>query len=246
MDNCVTPNSCDTPSTIQDVTGYELPDIHLALVEKRADLVNGFIVDKETGEILGEYAQASASHTLSRPRPHKAPDECLSVDDWHNYRDQHVDRRELPSHTKSALLDAQDAALGERFRNGEDYRISRPMMALLLKLHEIALYRNVIVMTQTDLSKHLEVNESNLSAKLAKLVEAGLLRVFTSRTGNMRKGEIKLLINPRLVFRGNDYLQGNAIETWYRHQTVEAGHQIQHDSQFVMHDHRVRPVQIAA
>ncbi|MCY1378778.1 hypothetical protein D9M69_664410 [compost metagenome] len=129
-------------------------------------------------------------------------------------------------------------ALGKYFRKSGDYRVSKPMMTLLLQLHELVLYRNVIVMSQADLSKHLEVAESNLSAKLAKLVEAGLLKVFTSRNGEMRKSEIKLLINPWLVFRGSDALRDNAVKTWYRHQMRRA-------SQTGNHDH-VAAVPIAA
>ncbi|AYF87515.1 hypothetical protein D6Z43_10285 [Pseudomonas sp. DY-1] len=237
MDNCVTP-ACDTPSATPHNTALSHAEIHDALVEKRAVIVGCFVVDNETGEIIGEYAQTLASHALSRPSPHRAPDEVLSVDEWEDYLRQHVDRRKLPPHTTHALYYVQDTALGEHFRKSGDYRVSKPMMMLLLQLHELVLYRNVIVMSQTDLSTHLAVAESNLSAKLAKLVEAGLLKVFTSRNGDMRKGEIKLLINPWLVFRGSDALRDNAVKTWYRHQ-------MRRDSQARDHDH-VAAVPIAA
>ncbi|MNT99089.1 hypothetical protein D3C72_2418460 [compost metagenome] len=52
--------------------------------------------------------------------------------------------------------------------------------------------------------------------KLKVLEEANMLRVTTSRSGNIRTGEIKLAINPRLVFRGDDSTRRGYVEDWYR------------------------------
>ncbi|MFI8609022.1 hypothetical protein ACIGFL_11970 [Pseudomonas sp. NPDC077649] len=216
MENRVIP-SCNTPSNTPHITGPSLAAIHAAIIEKRADVVGGFIVDIKTGEIIGEYIQSPTPLTPFHPSFHRAPDEVLSVDEWADYLKQHVDRRKLPTHTTHALYAAQDMALGMRFRKGGNSQISKPMLALLLQLHELVLYRNVIVMPQADLSERLGVAESNLLTKLAKLVDAGLLKVFTSRSGAMRKGEVKLLLNPWLVFRGSDPLRDAAVDTWYRH-----------------------------
>ncbi|MNI95709.1 hypothetical protein D3C73_1540260 [compost metagenome] len=52
--------------------------------------------------------------------------------------------------------------------------------------------------------------------KLKVLEEANMLRVTTSRNGNIRTGEIKLVINPRLVFRGSDSTREAYLKDWYR------------------------------
>lgn len=210
--------TCLTPGQPLRKTKFSPAEIHTALIEQLAVVVDDFVVNKETGEIMGEYIRTPATYTQSRPLQHRAPDEVLSVDEWEAYISEHVDRRKLPANTTHALYDAQDMALGVRFRNGASYLISKPMMTLLLRLHELVRYRNVIVASITSISKHLGVAESNLSAKLAKLVEAKLIKVFTSRNGGMRMGEIKILIQPKLMFRGSDSLKDSAINSWYRDQ----------------------------
>ncbi|MNC52798.1 Firmicute plasmid replication protein (RepL) [compost metagenome] len=96
-----------------------------------------------------------------------------------------------------------------------DYRITLPQQRLLEKLHSLVLYRNVIFMTQADLAGELGTAESNLMKKLRVLMDANMLKVRTSRDG-IRTGEIVLIINPRLVFRGSDNAQARYIREWYR------------------------------
>ena len=114
------------------------------------------------------------------------------------------------------LRNEVDFARGEWCRTGIDCRITLPQQRLLEKLHQLVVYRNVIFMTQADLANTLGSTESNLMKKLRVLEEANLLRVTTSRNGNIRKGEIKLAINPRLVFRGSDKTRELYVNDWYR------------------------------
>jgi hypothetical protein len=86
---------------------------------------------------------------------------------------------------------------------------------LLEKLHGLVLYRNVIFMTQADLAKQLGTIESNLIKKLRVLMDANMLIVRTSRD-HIRSGEIKLIINPRLIFRGYEEAKARYIVEWYR------------------------------
>ncbi|MCO6059921.1 hypothetical protein NG726_25085 [Pseudomonas sp. MOB-449] len=53
--------NCTTPYT----TVFDLSDIHLALLEKRATVVNGSVVIEKTGEIIGEY-----THSQYEPEPY--------------------------------------------------------------------------------------------------------------------------------------------------------------------------------
>jgi hypothetical protein len=137
------------------------------------------------------------------------------VDDLQGYL-SFVDRRKLPPHELHSLRDEVDYAHGEWRRTGVDCRITIPQLRLLEKLHKLVLYRNVIVMTQADLAKSLGTVESNLMKKLRVLTDANMLRVCTSRDGNIRKGEVKLVVNPRLIFRGGDYTRNGYIDEWYR------------------------------
>lgn len=172
----------------------------------------GLLVDTLTGEIYGYDDKPSV--LCSRIDYQSRLRDCRSVDDF----EQHlklIDRRKLPTHTLHSLRDEVDYARGEWCRGGVDCRITMPQQRLLEKLHDLVLYRNIIFMTQNTLAKALGITESNLMKKLKVLEEVNMLRVATSRSANIRKGEIKLTINPRLVFRGHDSMMDEYVKHWY-------------------------------
>ena len=171
--------------------------------------VDGFVVDKQTGEIV----KPSVFSTPVDYQPSLS--DCRSVDDFERYL-KFVDRRKLPAHTLHSLHQEVDFTRGVWIRNGIDCRITLPQQRLLETLHQLVVYRNVIFMTQAALAKVLGTAESNLMKKLKMLEEANMLRVSSSRKGNMRTGEIKLAINPRLVFRGSDRMRSKYIRHWYQ------------------------------
>lgn len=176
---------------------------------------DGLVIDTTTGEIIGHDVKPSAYSDPYDYQPGLT--NFRSVDDLNVFLG-HVDLRKLPPHTRSALTAAQDAALGEWFRSHKkvDYRISKPMMDMLGKLHRLVKYRNIIIMTQASLAKALDTLESNLMKKLNILIKSNMVRVSTSRHGNIRKGEIKIILHPRLIFRGDDAKRENCIDAWYR------------------------------
>ncbi|QXZ13018.1 MULTISPECIES: hypothetical protein [unclassified Pseudomonas] len=180
--------------------------------------INGFRVDQETGEIYGEYTVTHYTAATDALKPELG--KCRSVDDLHIFL-KHVDLRTLPPFSKFPLVDAQDHAHGQWKRTGVDCRITLPMMNTLYTLHGLVRYANIIIMTKADLAKALGVAESNLTKKLAPLVKAKLLRTYTSRDG-IRKGEIKLLVNPRLIFRGFDTVREAYVEKWYLDEARES------------------------
>lgn len=173
--------------------------------------INGFRVDQQTGEIYGEYVITQYAAITDPLKPELS--KCRSVDDLDEFL-KHVDLRTLPPFSKFSLIDAQDHAHGQWKRTGVDCRITLPMMNTLYILHGLVKYANIIVMTKAGLTKALGVAESNLTKKLSPLVNAKLLKVYTSRD-DIRKGEIKLLINPRLIFRGFDNIREAYVEGWY-------------------------------
>lgn len=175
--------------------------------------INGLIFDERTGEFFGHDSKSSVLTGLANYKCELG--KCRSVDDFQDHL-SFVDRRKLPPHELHLLRDEVDHAVGEWRRTGVDCRITMPQQRLLEKLHGLVLYRNVIIMTQVDLATKLGVIESNLMKKLKTLIDANMLRVSTSRNGNIRKGEIKLVVNPRLIFRGDDYRRNRYIEEWYR------------------------------
>ncbi|MCY1192035.1 hypothetical protein D9M72_32890 [compost metagenome] len=181
--------------------------------------IDGLVVDTNTGEILGYDEKPS----VFSERPDYKPElsKCRSADDLEQHL-EHVDRRKLPQHTLHSLNDAQDAGLGTWVRSHKqvDCRITIPMMNTLSQLHELVIYRNMIIMSQADLAKSLGTTASNLMKKLGALISTNMVRVSTSKQGGIRSGEVKLTINPRLIFRGDDKLRDDYIEHWYRDWTT--------------------------
>jgi mRNA-degrading endonuclease toxin of MazEF toxin-antitoxin module len=174
--------------------------------------VDGLLISSVTGEIYGYDNNPSALSERPDYRPELS--KCRSADDLAALL-KHADRRKLPPHTMHSLTDAQDYAHGVWRRTGLDYRITLPMMSTLLKLHGLVLYRNIIIMRQADLAKALGTSESNLMKKLSALISTNMVRVSTSRQGDIRIGEIKLTINPRLIFRGGDHAREEYMKDWY-------------------------------
>lgn len=172
--------------------------------------VDGLIIDKHTGEILG---RPSVFDGVVKYQCELG--KCRSVDDLQDYLG-FVDRRKLPPQELHLLRDEVDHALGEWRRTGVDCRITVPQQRRLEQLHGLVLYRNVIIMPQADLAAKLGAIESNLMKKLRVLIDANMLRVYTSRYGCIRKGEIKLVVNPRLIFKGSDSAREGYIREWYR------------------------------
>ncbi|MFJ4066789.1 hypothetical protein ACIPW4_16055 [Pseudomonas sp. NPDC089996] len=179
--------------------------------------VDGLLISPITGEIVGYDDKPSV---FSKRPDYKPPlSECRSADDLEQHL-KHVDRRKLPPHTLHSLIDTQDQAHGVWRRIGVDCRITVPMMNALSQLHELVIYRNMIIMSQADLAKALGTTASNLMKRLSTLISTNMVRVSTSRQGGIRTGEIKLTVNPRLIFRGDDAKRDEYIEHWYRDWTT--------------------------
>jgi hypothetical protein len=174
--------------------------------------INSLIIDKSTGEIRGHDSKSSAFTGTIKYQGELGA--CRSVDDYQDHL-SFADRRKLPPHELHSLRDEVDYAHGEWRSTGLDCRITLPQQRLLEKLHGLVLYRNVIFMTQADLAKQLGTIESNLMKKLRVLMDANMLIVRTSRD-HIRSGEIKLIINPRLIFRGYEEAKARYIVEWYR------------------------------
>ncbi|NVN66015.1 hypothetical protein FGL97_23130 [Pseudomonas putida] len=174
--------------------------------------VDGLLISSTTGEIVGYDEKPS----VFSERPDYQPElsKCRSADDLHALL-MHVDRRKLPTHTLHSLIDAQDYAHGVWRRTGVDCRITVPMMHTLRKLHGLVQYRNIIIMPQADLAKALGTAESNLMKKLNTLISSNMVKASTSRQGAIRIGEIKLTLNPRLIFRGDDHTREEYVKQWY-------------------------------
>ncbi|WP_054889508.1 Crp/Fnr family transcriptional regulator [Pseudomonas sp. NBRC 111118] len=177
--------------------------------------IDGFFVDTTTGEIL-RHDDASSIYAGRHDYKRSLAD-CRSIDDFDEHI-EHVDLRKLPPRNK-ALLDTMQAQADWVWKNSNktiDGRITAPVMKTLKVLERAIVYRNMLVVTQADLAKMLGVTTDNLMQKLKPLRDRGLIRVRTRTARNgVRKGEVILTVNPRFIFRGDDWFKNHYATAWY-------------------------------
>lgn len=175
--------------------------------------VDGFVVDRLTGEILGHGDPSSVY--AQRADYKRSLADCCSIDDFDEHL-KHVDLRKLPPRKLNRLRELESEAYfaWKDSKGAIDCRITAPAMKTLKVLEKAVKYRNILAITQVDLAKMLGVHVDDLMRKLKPLRDRDFVRVRTARNG-VRKGEVILTVNPRFVFRGEDWVQGKYAKQWY-------------------------------
>lgn len=176
------------------------------------------LVDESTGEIL-TYETLPYKHKEDFPKTVFLSD-VRSVDDMEDFMKHMVDKRKIRGSNSNDLLHFFESCLGHKALKHELFGhiegISVPQYRLLDSLGKIVQYKNVIMITRKDLCTHLKCRDDNLSKKL-RLAEP-YIKIFTQDTG-IRKGEIKILINPKFFyiyeFDLYDLSRNKAIKEWY-------------------------------
>jgi len=179
--------------------------------------VDGLAVDPITGEIIGIDDKPSVlTERIEYQQPLSA---CRSINDYDDHLDD-VDLRTLPPRNK-ALLDTMQAEadwIWKHSNKAVDCRITSPVMKILKVLEKVIRYRNILVTTQVNLAKLLSVSTDDIMRKLKPLSDKGLIRIRTSKDG-MRKGEVAICVNPRFLFRGDDWVKKHYVTEWYKPKT---------------------------
>lgn len=177
------------------------------------------IVDEETGEIL-EYERVPYEHVEDYPKTLFLCD-VRSVDDMEDFMSTMIDKRKIRGSNHNDLLVFFERCLGYKVLKHEIFEhcgsLSVPQYKLLDSLGELVEYKNVIMVTRKHLCQHLNCQDNNLMKKL-KSVE-GYIKVYTQDDG-IRKGEIKILVNPKFFYIYEyslyDKSRDKAIKQWYQ------------------------------
>lgn len=180
-----------------------MSNMQTAFPSKYLITFEGFVVHTLTGEIYEPSFYAS-QYDYTPALYYR------SVDDFEQYLKNYVDLRKLQPRKSKLRAVESDAYYAWKDSNKlVDCRITAPMMKVLKVLELAIKYRNVLVTTQADLAKLLDVASRHVMTKLKPLVDRGLIHVRTSLEG-VREGEVILTVNPGLIFRGDDTAQ-----KWY-------------------------------
>lgn len=89
--------------------------------------------------------------------------------------------------------------------------LTKPACQMLSKLSKAVITHNIIVTTRDKLCKLLGCSEANLLTKLKTVTQTNLATVETKDTD---KAYIRIEINPKLVFRGTETMQGDSYRKW--------------------------------
>lgn len=174
-------------------------------------VVDGFVVDKITGEILGEYSFRDVEHK----RVVNQSGDIFNVrnnDDMENIL-INVDKRKL--HLRNLVTSSFNLCAGNSKRTGEKAMMTKTQHDLLKTLAPLVQYRNVIIIKRVDLAKELRVDMKVLLRKL----KAGQPYVRVE-TKEVSKGFIRITVHPDLLFKYTRVGYYNAVQSslkeWFK------------------------------
>lgn len=174
-------------------------------------VVDGFVIDKITGEILGEYSFRDVEHK----RVVNQSGDIFNVrnnDDMENIL-INVDKRKL--HLRNLVTSSFNLCAGNSKRTGEKAMMTKTQHDLLKTLAPLVQYRNVIIIKRVDLAKELRVDMKVLLRKL----KAGQPYVRVE-TKEVSKGFIRITVHPDLLFKYTRVGYYNAVQSslkeWFK------------------------------
>lgn len=178
------------------------------------------VIDEYTGEILGVGYETNPYKHKDDVKPIVFLSEVRSVDDMEYFMKAMVDKREVRGSNHNDLLGFFESCLGYKALKHEIFKntphMTVPQFKLLDKLGKLVEYKNVIMTTREELCEYLGCKDNNLMKKL-KPVE-GYIEVYTHEDG-IRKGEIKILMNPKFFYVYEyglyDTSRDEEIKKWY-------------------------------
>lgn len=173
-------------------------------------------VDFRTGELFESIAYQPATSRLSLPA---AP----SLATVAGFTGQYQMERYLASKDGRTMKRVNDTRRIYDMDKGDHHLTGKPMVMsnrdyeLINLLAQAVSYRNIILCTLSTAATLLQVSPKHVHRTLASL--GGVVRVSTTREG-IRKGHIKIEINPAYAFRyERDALESaraNALNNWIR------------------------------
>lgn len=189
------------------------------------------IVDEVTGEILNsidEIYEVGVYEHKGCLKPAVFLSEVQSVDDMEDFMEAMVDKRTIRGPNHNDLLRFFESCLGHRALQHELFKdtgyMTVPQYKLLNALSQLVEYKNVIMVTREDLCEHLDCKDNNLIKKLNTVGD--YIKVFTQREG-VRKGEVKILINPMFFYIYEyglyDKSRDGEVRKWYVEKAMEQG-----------------------
>lgn len=143
---------------------------------------------------------------------------CMSKDSMEEWVEGWIGNSKL--YRKNTVKEYHDMMCGEWVRNPKNtLHWSLSEYSILQSLASIVYYRSMIIIRVQELCSLLSCRDNHLQRKLTPLVKKGMLRLTSSKDG-MKNGEIKIHMNPTLVwvheYQYFSMTREEAIKSWYR------------------------------
>lgn len=183
--------------------------------------IGDLCIDTGTGELVAQYTETEVKYTSAERAYHAAgnvaPLLMTSGNQLSDYIDKYIDKRKVVRRNDS--LTVHDGVCGVAKRTGTAPHFTVPEFNKLFRLADGLMYRNLIIGTVEEVANLIGVSEAKVQRELQTLIDKGLVRYFTSRSG-MAKGHIKIIVNPTIgwVYEStfSAKARGEAIKEWYK------------------------------
>lgn len=177
-----------------------VPDDVLAITGVR---VGDFIVNSDTGEILGEYTTHKVE-PLTKEEKHyftqisKFPQDAKHIEQLQDWLSVAVDGRKVLKFNDCEKI--HDAICGDAKRNNKGYSLSVPEYTKLNNLCNELTFMNFLIGDAKVVAKKIKVSShGNIRRDYTSLVEKGLVKVETSLDG-MMVGQVKISVHPYFAY----------------------------------------------
>lgn len=174
---------------------------HLDILPLIGVRVGDFIVNPDTGEVIGEYVVTPCIDVTigKEERAYmnnitKYPTTVTHIDQLQDWLSVAIDGRKVKKVNETRIV--HDQICGVAKRDNVPLMVSVPEYGKLDKLCKALTFRNFVIGDIEQVSKDVGVTKSkNLRRDFASLIDKGLVKIETSIDG-MMKGQVKISVHP--------------------------------------------------
>lgn len=153
--------------------------------------------DEATGEVSRTYTTTPYAHTGPSQGVFLVPDNAKSSEDLKDICSELGEKSNWSMTLGVSSVKDQD----------------QQSYVYLLKMARLVLFRNILIQRKSKLADLLGIRPDHLSRTLKRMESKGYLRISTDKMFDRR--DIKVLVNPAILWRGNHHLRSLKINSWY-------------------------------
>lgn len=180
----------------------------------RYDVVDGLLVDKETGEVVDPIYEVV--EYKPKPDPYYdttriAPEECTDTDQLKRVMKCVTDMRGVKI-VSGMVWFKKESDYGVRTLKQKSL-ISNTQMKTMESIISLLVYKNIVLCSRAELCKVLDCDDKHLNRKLDSVKE-------WIKIGKAKRGFMKIFVSPSLGYKGKLRTQDSAFTQFYKDRCV--------------------------